>query len=137
MTDTIFRILHDVGFIRWPLLFSLLAVVALAAWATLHLATGPRGRPETKAWIDSVLFWGGFAFLSGVLGTLVGIIQAAQAIELAGGEVPAALAWGGVKIALASTVIGGLILAFAGLAWFVLQLGWRLGGEDGVEGALA
>lgn len=116
----------DVGLIRWPLAFSILAVVGLATWASIHVLTGPSGRPETKAWIDAVLFWGGFAFLSGVLGTLVGIVQAAQAMEVSGAAVPASLAWGGVKVALLSTVVGAVILAVAALAWFALQLRWRL-----------
>ena len=123
----------DVGFTRWPLAFSLLAVFGLAAWASVHLVTGPAGRPETKAWIDAVLFWGGFAFLSGVLGTLVGIVQAAQAIEISGAAVPPSLVWGGVKVALLSTVVGALVLAAAALAWFGLQLGWRLGGDAGTD----
>jgi hypothetical protein len=127
----------DVGFIRWPLTLSLMTVVGLTAWATLHVVTGPPGRPETKAWIDAVLFWGGFAFLSGVLGTLVGIVQAAQAIEVSGAAIPATLVWGGIKVALLSTVVGAGVLAVAALAWFGLQLGWRLGRDAVAEGSPA
>ncbi|MDH5589826.1 MAG: MotA/TolQ/ExbB proton channel family protein [Gemmatimonadota bacterium] len=117
---------HELGFIRWPLAFSVLAVGALTLWSALRLF-----RPSavadlrTKAWLDAILFWGGFALISGVLGTLVGIIIASQAIEAAG-AVSTSLVWGGIKIALVSSAMGALTLAMAALCWFVLQLRWRL-----------
>lgn len=125
---------HDIGFIRWPLFFSLLAVLVLAAWSTFRLF-GPGARPDlrTKAWLDSILFWGGFALISGVLGTLIGIIVAAQSIEAAG-DVSTTLVWGGIKIALLSSALGAVILGFAALLWFVLQLRWRLLSADEGEG---
>jgi len=116
----------DMGFIRLPLTLSLVVVVVLAVWSTSQLVRGDASAdPSTKAWIDAVLFWGVFAGVTGVLGTLVGIIVGAQAIEAAG-EVSSALAWGGVKVALLSSVFGGLILGLAALLWFALQLSWRL-----------
>lgn len=125
---------HDVGFIRWPLLFSFLAVVLLAGWSAYKLFR-PRARPElrTKAWLDSILFWGGFALISGVLGTLIGIIIAAQSIEVAG-DVSTTLVWGGIKIAMLSSALGATILGFAALLWFVLQLRWRLLDADETRG---
>ncbi|NNF26537.1 MAG: hypothetical protein HKO53_19130 [Gemmatimonadetes bacterium] len=113
------------GFIRWPLGFSLGAVLALSCWSGIRLlesGVGPGLR--TKAWIDAILFWGGFAVIAGVLGTLLGIIMAAQSIEAAG-AVHTTLVWGGVKIAMLSSAFGMLILAVAALLWFALQLRWR------------
>jgi biopolymer transport protein ExbB/TolQ len=80
---------------------------------------------STKAWLDSILFWGGFALISGVLGTLVGIIVAARAIETAGG-VSSPILWGGIRVALLTATFGTLILALASILWFALQLRWRL-----------
>lgn len=117
---------EDMGFIRWPLSFSLVAVLFLGLWSSIRLFRGEASADlETKAWLDAILFWGGFAVIAGVLGTLIGIIVAAQSIEAAG-EISTTLVWGGVKIALLSSVFGFLILAFAALLWFVLQLRWRL-----------
>lgn len=117
---------RDMGFMRWPLAFSLVAVLLLASWATLRLFR-PGAAPDlrTKAWVDAILFWGGFAVISGVLGTLVGIVIAAQSIEAAG-QVSTMLVWGGIKVAMLTSVFGMLILGFAALVWFVLQLRWRL-----------
>ncbi len=117
---------RDMGFMRWPLAFSLVAVLLLALWAAVRLFR-PGAAPDlrTKAWVDAILFWGGFAVISGVLGTLVGIVIAAQSIEAAG-QVSTMLVWGGIKVAMLTSVFGMLILGFAALVWFVLQLRWRL-----------
>jgi hypothetical protein len=102
------------------------AVAALSLWSAVRLfRPGATADLPTKAWLDAILFWGGFAVISGVLGTLVGIIIAAQSIEAAG-AVRTTLVWGGIKVALLSSAFGVLILALAALIWFVLQLRWRL-----------
>lgn len=128
------RIWHEMGFIHWPLAFSFVAVVALGLWSSIRLfRPGARGDVRTKAWLDSVLFWGGFGLISGVLGTLLGMILAAQSIEAAG-SVSTSLVWGGVRVAMLSSAFGMLILIFAGLLWYVLQLRWRLLGAAAAEG---
>lgn len=116
----------DMGFGRWPLLFALLAVVGLSAYAAFRLF-GQEARPDarTRALVDAILFWGGFALVWGVLATLIGFSVAAQSIEMAG-EVSGALVWGGIKVALLTAQFGMLILILAGLNWFGLQYRWRM-----------
>ena len=63
--------------------------------------------------------------LLGFLGTVIGMILAFQSIEAAG-SVSTSLVWGGIKVALSTTLFGFLILALAALLWFALQLRWRL-----------
>jgi len=124
---------QDMGFIRYPLAFSLVSVLFLAVWSSARLFRAHAGADlETKTWLDAILFWGGFAMIAGVLGTLVGVIVAAQSIEAAG-EISTTLVWGGIKIALLSSALGFLILALAALLWFVLQLRWRLLQAEGAE----
>jgi branched-subunit amino acid transport protein AzlD len=117
---------RQMGVIHWPLAFSMLAVVALTLYSSMRLYR-PGATPDllTKAWLDAILFWGGFAMIAGVLGTLVGMVIAAQSIE-AMGTVSPSLVWGGVKVALISSALGTLILAAAALCWFGLQLRWRV-----------
>ena len=112
------------GVIRWPLTFSMLAVVFLTVCSFRLVWPGAMPDRHAKTWIDAILFWGGFAAVSGVLGTLVGIIIAAQAIETMGG-LSDTLVWGGIKVALLSSALGTLILAVASLLWFGLQFRWR------------
>ena len=116
----------ELGFIRWPLLFSFIAVMGLALWSAIKLfRPSPTPDLHSKAWLDAILFWGGFAAISGVLGTLIGFTIATQAVEAAG-EVSMALMWGGIKVSMLGSLFGVLILAFSALMWFVLQLRWRL-----------
>ena len=130
MIDTIWTAM---GFARWPLTFSLVVVLCLALFSGYRLFR-PQATPDlrTKAFVDAILFWGGFAVIWGVLGTLIGITIAAQAIEAAG-AVSTTLVWGGIKVALLTSLFGMLILVIAALIWFGLQLRWRLLEADAVE----
>ena len=124
--DQLGAIWNDIGFIRVPLMFSFLVVVGLALFSAVRLFR-PGATPDlhSKAWLDAILFWGGFASISGLLGTLIGFTIATQSIEAAG-EVNITLMWGGIKVSMLGSLFGVLILAFASLLWFVLQLRWRL-----------
>ena len=135
MANQLAYVWNDLGFIRWPLFFSFMIVIGLALWSAIKLF-GPSATPDlhSKAWLDAILFWGGFASISGVLGTLIGFTIATQQVEAAG-EVNVTLMWGGIKVAMLSSLFGVLILAFAALLWFVLQLRWRLLVADEVEDA--
>lgn len=116
----------QLGLIRWPLLFSLLAVVLVTSLSAHRLfKPGAWGDLRTKVWLDAILFWGAFALIAGVLGTVVGVVLAAQSIEAAG-AVSTTLVWGGIKLALLSSVLGLLILAVSSLIWFGLQFRWRM-----------
>jgi hypothetical protein len=126
---------QSVGDIRWPLLFSTLIMGAVAAYSAGRLLRPTSVADRlTKAWVDAVLFWGAFAMVTGVLGTLVGIVISAQSIERAGAVSPA-LVWGGIKVALYSSVLGTLVLGASAVLWFGLQLRWRfLDAREAPEG---
>ena len=126
MMNQMMMIWNDVGFIGWPLAFSFMAVIGLGLMSAATLF----GRNATaglvaKTWVDAILFWGGFAAISGMLGSVIGVIIAFQSIEAAG-EVEATLVAGGIKVALLSSASGVMILGFAALLWFVLQFKWRM-----------
>jgi biopolymer transport protein ExbB/TolQ len=70
--------------------------------------------------IDGSVFWGAYALALGILGTLVGFMMAAQAVE-ALGRVETPLVWGGVKVALSTTLYGLLIFLGAALLWLGLR----------------
>lgn len=119
-------LIASMGFIRFPVMFSWGAVLILALYSSTRLfGWSAKADLVTKAWIDAVFFWGGFGMISGVLGTLVGIIIAAQAIEAAG-AISTTLVWGGIKVAMLSSATGTLLLGLSALLWFVLQFRWRI-----------
>jgi hypothetical protein len=129
-------LLVDMGFIRWPLTFSLMAVIGLGLMsvATLFGRNAAAG-VVAKTWVDAIMFWGGFAAISGVLGSIIGVIIALQSIEAAG-AVSATLVAGGIKVALMSSAMGVLMLGFAAVLWFTLQCRWRVLQADEMEGPL-
>ncbi len=123
----------DMGFIRWPLTFSLMAVIGLSLMSAATLFGRNAGAGlVAKTWVDAILFWGGFAAISGMLGSIIGVIIGFQSIEAAG-EVSATLVAGGIKVALLSSAMGVLILGFAALLWFALQFRWRMLQADEFE----
>jgi len=111
----------DGGYIMYPLTFCALAVLFLATRAAWRIWGGGAGTPRAiLAQVDGILFWGSYAVVVGVLGTVVGIAVSAQAVE-AVGEVPTQLLWGGIKVALIPTIFGLLYFLGAALIWFGLR----------------
>lgn len=110
------------GFFMWPIAAAAVLVLGLAATAATRLTRdGADPGPELRSRIDAILFWGGFAAVLGVLGTTGGIAQMARAIEVAGGA-SAALVWGGVQLALVTTLFGLAVLIVSLLLWYALSL---------------
>lgn len=109
------------GIMMYPITFSGVVALGLTVWAGWRLVNvQARVDPRVEAGVDGVLFWGAYALLLGVLGTVIGIATAAQAIEMVG-EVHTTLVWGGIKVSLITTIWGGAILAASALSWFVLR----------------
>ena len=115
---------HDGGVMMWGITLAAVLMLGLSARAALDLRRVPDGRSRAVAGADAALFWGAFSSLLGVLGTLVGVMQAAAAIRRAG-EVSAALAWAGVQVALITTVYGLLVLLGGLLLWGALRFAAR------------
>lgn len=115
------------GFFMWPVLLSGLIAVGLAVDAVrtiIGTERGERGRWRAHSRTDGVLFWGGFAALVGMLGTLGGIAQMARVLQGAG-ETPASLVWGGVGVTLTTTIFGLAVLLLALAMWFGLTTALR------------
>lgn len=107
------------GFMMWPILAAGLLVLATAAAEGRRLvAASAERRRDANA--EVVLAWGGFAAVIGVLGTLIGIVQAARSIEAAG-HVESLLLWGGIKVTLITSIFGLLVFAASLLIWFALH----------------
>jgi hypothetical protein len=113
------------GVMMYPIALSALVALGLAGWSARRLWGGtPRVDARVESGVDGVLFWGGFALLLGVLGTVVGIAVAAQAVEMLG-EVHTTLVWGGIKLALLPTIWGALVLAVCAVGWYTLRVRCR------------
>lgn len=117
---------QNIGFIRWPMAFAILWIIGLSAYSAAQLfRPGAAATVRNKAWLDGILFWGAFTAVTGVLGSLVGVIVAFQSIEMAGAVSPTLVA-GGAKVALLSSALGFLTLGAASIGWYFMQMRWRL-----------
>jgi len=110
---------RDGGVMMWPMLVIALGIAwtALRTWTRMHQDAAS---DDVRRGTLSVLFWGGMAALLGLLGTVVGLVVAAQAIARAP-EAPAGLIWSGVGVTLITLIFGLVIFLFASLAWFGLN----------------
>lgn len=116
----------DGGVVMYPLLFVAIWVLVLAVRAVGRLRTLDAGARDVVAEsdIDAILLWANVGLVVGLIGTLVGVSQAASAIELAG-EAPAALIWAGIRVTLVSTIFGMVVFSFAAPVWFYLRRAYR------------
>jgi biopolymer transport protein ExbB/TolQ len=112
--------IEQAGFFAWPIIVCAALSFTLAVVSAQRLARGDAADARTATGIDGVLFWGGFAAVVGLLGTLGGVAQAAQAIERAG-EVSTPLVWAGLRVALHPLLMGLLAFCVALLGWFALR----------------
>jgi len=92
----------------------------LAVVSAVRTVTALKAGRTDRSVADGVIFWGGFALLVGLLGTLIGFSQMARAIEGAG-DVSSAMLWGGVRVALTTTITGCSIFVLALCTWVLLR----------------
>jgi hypothetical protein len=110
------------GFIREGgfMMYFILAGAALAALSAGRAVLATRAGNSSRSMTDGVVFWGGFALIAGILGTLVGFSQMARAVERFG-EVSPSMLWGGVRVALTTTIAGCMTFVLALCAWAPLR----------------
>lgn len=110
------------GFIREGgfMMYFILAGAALAAVSAGRALLAMRAGRASRATADGVIFWGSFALVAGILGTLVGFSQMARAVERIG-EVSPPMLWGGVRVALTTTIAGCMSFVLALCAWAPLR----------------
>jgi len=75
---------------------------------------------ETRKKLKYIKSLGLFAFITGILGQLLGLFNALGAIEQAMDISPAIIA-GGLKISMITPIYGILILLFSYIFWFILD----------------
>jgi len=111
----------SMGVIRYPLVIVTVFLLVEIVHASLAVSRADgHSAAAVSARIHPVLVWGVLAAVVGILGTVVGIAIAASYLE----QVEAAnssLVWGGMKVALSSTIAGMLLLGVASVAWLTLQ----------------
>ena len=107
-----------------PLFMGILTVVLiiLIAWVAYHflpaLFKKEADSVKSKSRLKHIKTIGTFALITGILGQLIGLISAFDAIEQAGGAQGGILA-GGRKVSTIPTVYGILIFMISLILWFI------------------
>jgi hypothetical protein len=111
------------GPLMFPLVLITLVIFGIVVRTLWHLFI--RGDSNTlviQSCLDGLLFWGAFAVIIGMLGSAIGYHKAMTAVVKRGVANPIAI-WIGSAEGLVSSIAGLLILAAAGVCWYLLR--WR------------
>ena len=105
-------------------ILTLMLLVILTATVVYILAIssgGATGRTNFRHQLTYLKSLGLFTMVTGILGQLMGLMQAFKAIERVGDISPPILL-GGLKVSMISTVYGIFIYLFSLMLWFLLDL---------------
>lgn len=103
----------------------LVILLAISVYFLISIASGKAvERNNFRHQLTYIRSAGLFTMITGILGQLIGLLEAFKAIERVGDISPALLA-GGLKISMITTLYGILIYLFSILIWFLLDL-WYL-----------
>lgn len=107
-----------------PLFMGILTfiLIALVAWTFYHflplLLKKDANHAKKRSKLKHIKTIGTFGLVTGILGQLIGLISAFDAIERAG-EIKQGLIAGGLKVSTIPTVYGILIFLISLLLWFI------------------
>jgi hypothetical protein len=109
------------GLLMLPMVLVTLVLLGIVLRALWHLyVRGGSNAVAIQSCLDSLLFWGGFAVVIGVLGSAIGYHKVIAAVMARGILNPRAL-WIGTAEGMVSTIAGLLVLIAAGTAWYLLR----------------
>ena len=109
-----------------PLFMGILSVILIlmTAWAIYHflpvLLKKETNVTKTRLRLKHIKTIGTFGLVTGILGQLVGLTAAFDAVEQAGNVAPAVL-MGGLKVSMIVTIYGVLIYLISLILWFVFD----------------
>ncbi len=99
-------------------------LILMVAWAIYHflpvLLKKEINVTKTRSKLKHTKTIGTFGLVTGILGQLIGLIAAFDAIEQAG-DIQQGLLAGGLKVSTIPTVYGILIFLFSLLLWFIVD----------------
>ena len=116
--------MKDLFYMGGPPFMGLLTLLFLAmlAWFVVQLLAIRKGDyPDAQGALRQLSYGksiGLFAMITGILGQLIGLYQAFQAIEGAG-DVSPAMVMGGLKVSMITTLYGIIIYLISLLIWFL------------------
>ena len=118
----IIRFLYEGGVVFMSLVYLMWIIVIIQAIRYIILYRADKKPQKLKKTNDSILFFGSFAFLIGITGQMVGLIEAFDSIHSMGGSgiSPGILA-GGLKVTFIAPFFGMMLLMLSAIIWFVYR----------------
>ena len=117
------RVFMEGGFLMWPLVLIVLVLLGLVLrtlWELLF--RGGTNTTLVQSGLDGLLFWGGFAVIIGVLGSVTGYHKSMSAMVAHGVANPRYI-WVGAAEGLVPGIAGLAVLMVAGICWYILR--WK------------
>lgn len=109
------------GLLMWPIVLIGLVIYCILLRTLWHLyVRGGSNAVTIQSCLDGLLFWGGFAVIIGVLGSVIGYHKSMTVLAARGLAHPKYL-WAGAAEGMVSAIAGLLILAVSGALWYVLR----------------
>lgn len=117
-----FRFFTNTSHFIWPILLIslLLFILTLIKFYMLYIKKNHR---ITKLHSGSFtfLFLCGLCLLVGVGGFLIELYLAGSHVASSADSISAGIVWGGIRVALITTIFGLVIFTFSSIAWFILR----------------
>jgi len=113
--------LHIEGGIFFTFPLFLMLAVNFSILIYLVIAQVQKKQVNTK-WLETIKQIGGLAAAWGVLGTIIGLFNAFEAIEAMNSMIDPQMLMGGLKVAVITAIYGVLIFCFSLLAYIALKL---------------
>ncbi|MGM0609390.1 MAG: MotA/TolQ/ExbB proton channel family protein [Candidatus Muiribacteriota bacterium] len=104
----------------FPIAFMWLVVLFLIIKFFLNYFSDKRNIEKLKKHNSLIIYIGSFAFLFGVLGQMLGLYGALDAIEAAGDISPYLIA-GGLKVSMLTVMYGFSLMLISSIFWFIFR----------------
>jgi biopolymer transport protein ExbB/TolQ len=101
-------------------IYVLYAVNLVLAFILFAIHIRKQERKNAKKMSETILFFGSFAFLLGVFGQVIGIMQVMDAIQAAG-DVSLSIIAGGFRISMLPPVYGFVLFILSFVVWFIFR----------------
>ena len=117
-----FTLFYDGGAFMWPLLLLAITVISLSVKKSLELyGTKEQNLARLEVGLNAIIFWGGISVIVGFLGSFIGIYLAASYVPSSAEPISTGIVWGGIRVALITTIFGLIIFTYSSIAWFILR----------------
>lgn len=98
-----------------------IVVIIMTVHIIYDLVKGKKTIAKLKKENEVILFTGSFAFLVGVLGQVIGLYGAMEAVETAKEAISPSLLAGGLRVSSLPPLYGLTLFVISGLLWFVFR----------------